>query len=150
VSGYGATVCAVTGHQDDVDDAERLFGMTTTSLGSTAVVAASGELDLHSAPQLMETVDEIMREPGTDLVVIDLTDVGFLGSSGLGVLANLATRATVPTSQRQGAAPPAARLRVVAPPDHRAVTRPWEAMSLQQIMPLYPTIGSAIQGDLEP
>jgi anti-anti-sigma factor len=114
------------------------------------VVAASGELDLHSAPELMEVVDRAMHDPGTDVVVIDLTDVGFLGSSGLGVLANLATRATVPPSQRQsGQAAPAA-VRVVAPPDHRAVTRPWEAMRLEQILPLYPTVSSAVHGDLEP
>ena len=143
-------MCAVSGHEDDVDDPAEEFRLTTTALGRAVVVAASGELDLHSAPELMAVVDEAMHGPGTDVVVIDLTDVGFLGSSGLGVLANLATRATVPTSQRQGGQSPPAAVRVVAPPDHRAVTRPWEAMRLEQILPLYPTIPSAVNGDLEP
>ena len=138
-------MCAVDGHDDD----ERQFGLTTTPRGSTVVVEVSGELDLHSAPRLMEAVDEAMRERGTELVVIDLSEVDFLGSSGLGVLANLATRATVPTSPRQGGSVPSAALRVVAPPDRRAVTRPWEAMSLQQIMPLYPTVDEAVEGGLE-
>lgn len=136
---------AVSGH----DDEERQFGLTTTSRGPTVVVGVLGELDLHSAPRLMEAVDEAMRDERTDLVVIDLSEVDFLGSSGLGVLANLATRATVPTSHRHGGSVPRTALRVVAPPDRRAVTRPWEAMSLQQIMPLYPTVDHAIEGDLD-
>jgi anti-sigma B factor antagonist len=140
-----ATVWAVSGHDDD----ERRFGLTTTPRGSTVVVEVSGELDLYSAPELMQVVDEAMRDAGTETVVIDLSEVDFLGSSGLGVLASLATRATVPTSPREGTGAPEAALRVVAPPDHRPVTRPWQAMSLQQILPLYPTVESAVEGGRE-
>jgi anti-sigma B factor antagonist len=146
----------VSGPRDDAGDGrygadadEQPFGLSTSRLGQAVVVAASGELDLHSAPELMAVLDEHMRDPGTDVVVVDLTDVAFLGSSGLGVLANLATRATVPTSPEHGPDRPPARLRVVAPPDHRAVTRPWAAMTLQEILPLYPTVGSAVEGGLE-
>jgi anti-sigma B factor antagonist len=148
MSGPGDTVGTVSGDEDDTT--ERPFGLSTSRLGDAVVVAVSGELDLHSAPELMTVLDEHMRDPGTEVVVVDLTDVAFLGSSGLGVLANLATRATVATTPAHGAARPGASLRVVAPPDHRAVTRPWAAMTLQEILPLYPTVGSAVQGDLEP
>ena len=117
---------------DEYGTDERPFGLSTSRLGPAVVVAVSGELDLHSAPELMSVLDEHMRDPATDVVVVDLTDVAFLGSTGLGVLANLATRATVPTT-----------------PDHRAVTRPWAAMTLQEILPLYPTVGSAVEGELE-
>jgi anti-sigma B factor antagonist len=157
VSVSGDTVGTVSGDEDGypdgsagADTTQRPFGLSTSRLDRAVVVAVSGELDLHSAPELMTVLDEHMRDPGTDLVVVDLTDVGFLGSSGLGVLANLATRATVPTTPAHGSSRPGARLRVVAPPDHRAVTRPWAAMTLQEILPLYPTVGSAVQGDLEP
>jgi anti-sigma B factor antagonist len=154
MSDPGDTVGTVSGDEDGDEGGagttERPFGLSTSELGTATVVAVSGELDLHSAPELMTVLDERMRDPDTELVVVDLTDVGFLGSSGLGVLANLATRATVPTTPRQGGGRPPARLRVVAPPDHRAVTRPWAAMTLQDILPLYPTVGSAVQGDLEP
>jgi anti-sigma B factor antagonist len=149
----GDTVGTVSGDEDGLggaDTTERPFGLSTSRLDHAVVVAVSGELDLHSAPELMAVLDEHMRDPGTEVVVVDLTDVAFLGSSGLGVLANLATRATVPTTPQRGPGRPGARLRVVAPPDHRAVTRPWAAMTLQEILPLYPTIGSAVQGDLEP
>jgi anti-sigma B factor antagonist len=149
MSAPGDTVGTVSGDEDDAGPDERPFGLSTGVLGSATVVAVSGELDLHSAPELMAVLDERMRDPDTELVIVDLTDVAFLGSSGLGVLANLATRATIPTTGRRGARPPA-RLRIVAPPDHRAVTRPWQAMVLQEILPLYPTVGSAVQGDLEP
>jgi anti-sigma B factor antagonist len=149
MSGAGDTVGTVSGDDEGADTDERPFGLNTSRLGEAVVVAVSGELDLHSAPELMSVLDENMRDPATDVVVVDLTDVAFLGSSGLGVLASLATRATVATTPTRGPRP-GASLRVVAPPDHRAVTRPWAAMTLQEILPLYPTIGSAVQGDLEP
>jgi anti-sigma B factor antagonist len=135
----------VTGHEDDLG--ARPFRLATTDLGRDAVVVTvSGELDLHSAPELMSVVDEAMRAPDTEVVVIDLTDVEFLGSSGLGVLANLATRATMPIAHAEGTTRTRADLRIVSPPGNLAVTRPWEAMCLQQIMPLYPTISGAVKG----
>src|SRR4051794_12042374 len=147
----GDTVGTVSGDEDDTT--ERPFGLSTSRSGDAVVVAVSGELDLHSAPEMMTVLDEHLRDPGTDVVVVDLTDVAFLGSSGLSVLANLATRATAPPTARPGRGrpeAPQARLRVVAPPDHSAVTRPWAAMTLQEILPLYPTVSSAVHGDLEP
>jgi anti-sigma B factor antagonist len=49
------------------------------------VVAVSGELDIVSGPRLRDALDEVMAgSPGR--LVIDLTDVSFLDSSGLGVL----------------------------------------------------------------
>lgn len=121
--------------------------LTTTRAGSAAVVTVTGELDLQTARELMAVVDDIMQWPDLSGVVVDLTGVSFLGSSGLGTLAELATRTTTPA----GSAPygehvaPNPPLRVVAPPDNRAVIRPWETMNLQQILPLHPDLGSALE-----
>jgi anti-sigma B factor antagonist len=122
--------------------------LTTTRAGSAAVVTVAGELDLQTARELMVVVDDTLNWPDLSGVVVDLTGVSFLGSSGLGTLAELATRTTTPA----GSAPygdPAARplppLRIVAPPGNRAVIRPWETMNLQQILPLHPDLSSALE-----
>jgi anti-anti-sigma factor len=52
--------------------------------GPVTVVRASGEVDLATAPVLEESLKEF--PPGGPLVVIDLSAVGFLDSSGLSVL----------------------------------------------------------------
>ena len=121
--------------------------VTATRVGSVAVVTVTGELDLLTARELMKTVDETLQWRDLSGVVVDLTAVSFLGSSGLGTLAELATRTTVPTgdegyrSEPPRALPP---LRLVAPPGNSAVLRPWETMNLQQILPLYPDVASAL------
>jgi anti-sigma B factor antagonist len=130
----------------DSDPAD-VMTLTAARVGSTAVVTVTGELDLLTARELMTTVDEMMRLPDVDGVVVDLTAVSFLGSSGLGTLAELATRTTAPAGAGYRSRPPAPvlPLRVVSPPDNSAVLRPWETMNLQQILPLHPDLESALQ-----
>lgn len=131
-------------HRDDAFDgpppADPVMTMTTVPVGAALVVEVVGELDLHTAPDLMATIDDALQRPGLTRLIIDLSRVTFLGSSGLGVLANLATRATAPD---RAVVP----LRIVAPAEHHPVARPWEAMNLQQILPLYPDIGAATAVD---
>jgi anti-sigma B factor antagonist len=121
--------------------------LTTTPVGSAAVVTVTGELDLQTARELMAVVDDTMQRPDLSGVVVDLTGVSFLGSSGLGTLAELATRTTAPAGSTPFDEPPAPTppLRVVAPPENRAVIRPWETMNLQQILPLHPDVASALE-----
>jgi anti-anti-sigma factor len=109
--------------------------------GDTAtVVTVEGEVDLLTARQLMDALEQVWRErPESTTVVIDLSGVTFLGSSGLGILADLAGRTTTRTP---GALGPAVRL--VAPPENDAVIRPWTTMNLQQILPLHPDVESAL------
>jgi anti-sigma B factor antagonist len=122
--------------------------LTATRVGSAAVVTVTGELDLLTARELMKTVDETMKWPDLSGVVVDLTAVSFLGSAGLGTLAELATRTTTPAGTagyRSEPPKPLPALRLVAPPDNSAVLRPWETMNLQQILPLHPDPGSALE-----
>lgn len=126
----------------DSASADRLMMLTTARVGAAAVVTVTGELDLHTARDLMTSVDEILAEPGLGGVVIDLSGVSFLGSSGLGTLAELASRA--PASRRPDESPVPVRL--VSTPDNRAVIRPWETMNLQQILPLHPDVEAALAG----
>ena len=131
----------------DSDPAD-VMTLTATRIGSAAVVTVSGELDLQTARKLMKTVDETLQWPDLTGVVVDLTEVSFLGSSGLGTLAELATRTTAPAGSggyRSQPPEPIPPLRLVAPPDNLAVLRPWETMNLQQILPLHPDLDSALQ-----
>ncbi|MDT7707485.1 MAG: anti-sigma factor antagonist [Pseudonocardiales bacterium] len=122
-----------------MSDPDSLMMISTATVGSAVVVTVAGELDLHTARELMTSVDDTFALPDLGGVVIDLTGVSFLGSSGLGTLAGLATRAP---ACRPGAAPVAVRL--VSPPENLAVIRPWETMNLQQILPLYPDVTAAL------
>ena len=59
--------------------------VTTNEARGYTLVTVAGELDLYTAPKLGEAISGLVRE-GTYHLVIDLTRVGFLDSTGLGVL----------------------------------------------------------------
>ncbi len=50
-----------------------------------SVVTAAGELDVHSAPVLQAELDPLAQRPEGS-VVVDLSAVAFIDSTGLGVL----------------------------------------------------------------
>lgn len=56
------------------------------------VVAATGEVDVAAAPRLRERLGELI-EGGTDRLIVDLDNVDFIDSTGLGVLVGAARRA---------------------------------------------------------
>jgi len=58
---------------------------TRTPEGSIPVVAVSGEVDVYSAPALKDQFAELVRA-GASTLVVDLTEVAFLDSTGLGAL----------------------------------------------------------------
>lgn len=53
--------------------------------GDARIVRAEGELDLHTAPTLQAEVDAAL-EHNPPLIVIDLTKVDFMDSTGLSVI----------------------------------------------------------------
>ena len=57
------------------------------------VVEVAGELDLHSAPQLRAEVGRAIEQGGAPLLVVDLSGVTFLDSTGVGVLVGALKRA---------------------------------------------------------
>ena len=61
------------------------FGSYTTRHNGTAVVSVRGEVDAYTAPHLSETLDAAIAELPKKLV-IDLSSVTFLDSTGLNVL----------------------------------------------------------------
>jgi anti-sigma B factor antagonist len=61
------------------------FGSHSTRHGGTAIVSVRGEVDLYTVPQLSETLDAAIAETPAELV-IDLSDVTFMDSTGLSLL----------------------------------------------------------------
>ncbi len=59
--------------------------VTSEDVGARTVVHVSGEIDVSSADRLRERVSLLLSRERTDLVV-DLTGVTFMDSTGLGLL----------------------------------------------------------------
>ncbi len=55
----------------------------TTSNGTVAVIAPTGELDLSGAAVLETELDRLARDPQVAAVVLDLRGLEFMDSSGL-------------------------------------------------------------------
>lgn len=61
------------------------LNVTSRQEGGRAVVGVAGEIDVYTAPVLRERIRDLTAE-GHYRLVVDLTDVDFLDSTGLGVL----------------------------------------------------------------
>lgn len=59
--------------------------MVASERDGRPIVSAAGELDVHTAPALLAELGPRSLQPNAALIV-DLTDVGFIDSTGLGVL----------------------------------------------------------------
>ena len=59
--------------------------VTVRKVDGTAVVAVAGEIDVYTSPLLQERLVEVLRD-GSPSIVLDLSAVTFLDSTGLGVL----------------------------------------------------------------
>lgn len=57
----------------------------TRDEGTWRIVAVRGEVDLYTSPQLRSAIDRLV-EDGAVRVLVDLSGVSFMDSSGLGVL----------------------------------------------------------------
>jgi anti-sigma B factor antagonist len=67
-------------------DEDGLLRITPVETGGAVVVAAAGEVDLVTGPKLRAALAELLERPAPTPVVVDLTTVTFLGSTGIAVL----------------------------------------------------------------
>ena len=98
-------------------------------IGRTAVISVSGVIDMLTSPQLEASIDACLaKKPAA--VIVDLRDVDFLASAGMGVLVVARDR----VSGTAGFA-------VVA--DGPATSRPLKLVGLADVIGMYPTLQEA-------
>ncbi|WP_246023457.1 STAS domain-containing protein [Nocardia yunnanensis] len=107
--------------------------MSRERVGEIEVLSAAGEIDITSAAQLREALDEVTATGST--VVIDLSEIEFIGSVGLTTLL-----------VASNAAPPG-RVRVVA---STQVRRPVEVTGLSDVLALFDTLEAALAAGAAP
>jgi anti-sigma B factor antagonist len=100
------------------------------SVDEVAIVAASGVVDMLTAPQLETALRAALAKKPAHLVV-DLTEVEFLASAGMGVLVAAHDEAGTAT-----------RLCVVA--EGPATSRPLKLVGIADIVPLFATLDEAV------
>ena len=59
--------------------------LTTRDAGGKTIVAVGGEIDVYTAPKLRDKITELVAAGNYDILV-DMEEVEFLDSTGLGVL----------------------------------------------------------------
>jgi anti-anti-sigma factor len=119
------------------DDAPALetpvFSVTVSDAGNgRAVVTASGELDIATAPQLVEAV-AVLGRPATTAIAIDLSALTFIDSSGINAL-----RTSVRAAGSRGVGA------IVASPSER-ILRVLELVRIADIIPLESSLEAAFE-----
>jgi anti-anti-sigma factor len=99
--------------------------------GRTAVVVASGEIDLTNADMLRDALLTAL-DAGARGLVVDMTATRFLDSAGVSAL--------VRTSRRATATDTTLRLAVTAP----SVLRVLDLVGLDRLISVYPSVSEAV------
>lgn len=108
--------------------------VTTSDIAPEVVLCAvAGEVDLATGPQLADTFGEVL-ERGPCHLVIDLSDVRFLGSTGLKILVDVNSR----QQERHR------RLALVVA-HNRAAERPLQATGLNEVLDVHHELTTAVQ-----
>jgi len=108
--------------------------VSTHDQDGIAVVSAAGEIDVFTAPQLDSELSAVTGG-GQHRVVVDLSRVDFLDSTGLAVLVKTLKR----VREHDGGS-----LAVVVTADR--VAKVFRLTGLDTLIPLHPTVESAVAG----
>jgi anti-sigma B factor antagonist len=108
--------------------------VSTHDQDGIAVVSAAGEIDVFTAPQLDSELSAV-TSGGQHRVVVDLSRVDFLDSTGLAVLVKTLKR----VREHDGGS-----LAVVVTADR--VAKVFRLTGLDTLIPLHPTVESAVAG----
>ncbi|MCX4699934.1 STAS domain-containing protein [Streptomyces sp. NBC_01352] len=119
------------------------FNVTGGGQGEWAVLTVSGELDLVTSPVLRQRVHDVIAEGGHS-IVLDLSEVFFCDSSGVGVL--IASRRLMRSCQ--------GRLRLILPAhgaeDGSHVNRVLGALGVRRLFDVHPDLESAVAEEADP
>lgn len=106
--------------------------LSTEDVGTRTVVRVDGEIDVVSADRLRERVSLLVSDGRTDLVV-DLSGVGFMDSTGLGVLVGTLKRVRT------------AGGRLVLVVGSERLLKVFRITGLQQVFTIHPTLAEALE-----
>lgn len=119
------------------------FKVTDAEQGEWAVLQVCGELDLMTSPVLRQRVHDVVAE-GHHSLVLDLSEVFFCDSSGVGVL--IAARRLIRSCQ--------GRLRLILPDrgaeDGSHVNRVLGALGVRRLFDVHPDVATATADDAGP
>ncbi|WP_405645374.1 STAS domain-containing protein [Streptomyces sp. NBC_00019] len=119
------------------------FNVTGGEHGDWAVLHVSGELDLVTSPVLRQRVHDVVAE-GRHSLVLDLSEVFFCDSSGVGVL--IASRRLIRSCQGQ--------LRLILPAqgavDGSHVNRVLGALGVRRLFDVHVDVDSATEHEAGP
>ena len=105
--------------------------MTMRAIDELSVVDVAGEVDVFSAPELAEQLSQLF-DAGRQTVVVDLTSVTFLDSTGLGTLVAARNRAEEAGGQ----------LPIIGSAER--VLKLFRITGLDEVFEIYPSIQAAI------
>jgi anti-sigma B factor antagonist len=108
------------------------LSVTRHGSGEVPVVAVNGEIDVYAAPALRDGLTELLEDGSS--VVVDLTDVGFLDSTGLGALVAART-----TASEKGASLPLVCT-------HQRILKLFTITGLDEVFSIYDSVDHALAG----
>ena len=108
------------------------LSVTQHGADDVPVVGVSGEVDVYAAPALREGLTELLKDGRS--VVVDLTEVGFLDSTGLGALVAART-----TAAEQGASLPLVCT-------HQRILKLFTITGLDGVFKIYDSVAAALAG----
>ena len=104
-----------------------------------AVLAVGGEIDMVTAPQFEKAIDDVLADDPATLV-IDLTEVTFLASEGLRLLATANKRFVLATASKRFGESGGFAVIAAAP----ATIRPIELTDLDEVFDVYLSLDDAL------
>jgi anti-sigma B factor antagonist len=107
-----------------------------TDVAGWTVVAASGEIDVATAPALRDRLADLV-EAGATRLVVDLEDVDFIDSTGLGVLVGGVRRARAEDGD----------LRLVC--TNARILKVFQATGLDEVFTIGPTVDDAVAAEAQ-
>lgn len=108
------------------------LSVSQQSVGDYRVLTVRGEVDVYSASTVQEGLTTLL-DSGAKAVVVDLTEVGFLDSTGLGVLVAART-----------AALDSGRSLVIACNSER-ILKLFKITGLDAVFAMHPSVDAAVQ-----
>lgn len=112
------------------------LSLAVASAGARTVLRVAGEVDVSSAPQLQDKLSDLVDVAGAALIV-DLSGVTFIDSTGLGVLVGARNRA----AELDGS------ISLVVASDR--VLKLFRITGLDGVFDVHPSLDDAVAGDAQ-